>query len=82
MNKIQLSSKITKQKTHKARSYLVSTPNAMDQIQLGTWAVLRIYSLLYSTNMLHCTKMKFSVNDFFSKCEKIHGKLHFFFVQW
>ena len=70
MNKIQLVSKTRKQKTHETRLHLASTPNGMDQMQLGTWTVLRIYSLLYSTCMLHCTKMKFSVNDFLSKYEK------------
>ena len=70
MNKIQLLSKTRKRKTHETRLHLVSTPNRMDQMQLGTWTALRIYSLLYSTCMLHCTKMKFSVNDFLSKYEK------------
>ena len=70
MNKIQLLSKTRKQKTHETRLHLVSTPDRMDQMQLGTWTALRIYSLLYSTCMLHCTKMKFSVNDFLSKYEK------------
>ena len=50
--------------------------NEKYDLVIFSWIEENKMKVIHGTCHLHCTKMKFSIKDFFSKCDQIRRKPH------